>query len=233
VPSAALAWPFWALAPPTPKLEPVPALPDEEPAVPNAVLALPLPEVEAPEPTVEELWARAAGTAAITATIAAAENSVLLRNILFHSMSSSPLTRNGNVTFNAAFRDRRQSIGVPLRGCVLICGARRSSYLWFSVARFVGAAKADEKYRAYCADAQMDEIAESRRLVICSWRQPGNWSGYKKGAQTFPWSVSAVDALPSEGLAEAGLFCFPSDELESVFQPWEQGGYICAINYVQ
>jgi phage tail protein X len=44
-----------ALAPPTPKLEAVPALLDEEPAVPNAVLALPLPDVEAPEPTVEEL----------------------------------------------------------------------------------------------------------------------------------------------------------------------------------
>ena len=72
-----------ALAAPAPKVDDVPAAPAEEPPVPIAVLALPLPEVDAPEPTVEELWAKAIGTAAITAAIAAAENSVLLRNILF------------------------------------------------------------------------------------------------------------------------------------------------------
>jgi hypothetical protein len=55
VPSAALAWPFWALAAPTPKLDEVPALPEEEPPVPSAVFAPALPEVEVPEPTVEEL----------------------------------------------------------------------------------------------------------------------------------------------------------------------------------
>ena len=48
MPSAALAWPFCALAAPTPRLEPLPALPEEEPPTPSAVLALPLPVVELP-----------------------------------------------------------------------------------------------------------------------------------------------------------------------------------------
>jgi len=67
-----------ALAAPTPRLELVPDLLVDEAPVPSAVLALPLPLVELPAPTVEELWAHASGAAAMTATIAAAERSVLL-----------------------------------------------------------------------------------------------------------------------------------------------------------
>ena len=78
MPSAALAWPLAALAAPTPRLELLPAVPAEDAPVPSAVLALPLPVVELPAPTVEELWAHASGAAAITATTAAAERSVLL-----------------------------------------------------------------------------------------------------------------------------------------------------------
>jgi hypothetical protein len=67
----------------------VPALPEEEPPTPSAVLALPPEVVEPPLPTVEELWARASGAAAMTATIAAAERSVLLR-ILNDSSDRGP-----------------------------------------------------------------------------------------------------------------------------------------------
>jgi hypothetical protein len=76
-----------ALAAPTPRLELVPDLLVEEPPVPIAVLALPLPVVELPAPTVEELWAHANGAAAITATTAAAERSVLL--CIFESLHRS------------------------------------------------------------------------------------------------------------------------------------------------
>jgi hypothetical protein len=65
-------------------VELLPVLPADEAPVPSAVLALPLPVVELPAPIVEELWAHAKGAAAITATTAAAERSVLLR-ILNHS----------------------------------------------------------------------------------------------------------------------------------------------------
>jgi hypothetical protein len=109
-----------ALAAPTPRLEPVPALPLEEPPVPSAVFALPLVVVEAPLLIVEELCAKA-GAAAITATSAAAERRLLLCNILFHSMDAFlPLTENLTwVHHGRSGPDRR----IPHAGSL----ARRSS----------------------------------------------------------------------------------------------------------
>ena len=58
VPSATLALPLPAVAPPTPRVDAEPPrLPADEPPVPSAVLALPLPVEEPPELTVEELCA--------------------------------------------------------------------------------------------------------------------------------------------------------------------------------
>jgi hypothetical protein len=153
VPRAALAWPLLALAAPTPRLDPVPALPDEEPAVPIAVLALPLPEVDAPEPTVEELCANAIGAAVITAAIAAAENSVLECNMLFFSSDHCPVTQS--VTSRSPARS------------AMAGGSEDSSGL---ILRFLGPERNQEDLKSTRRAHGWIDRGFINRVVILPWR---------------------------------------------------------------